>query len=178
MEILGKSDKVAGKLKEYIDEVQIGDKTLREAQAAKVYFNELMGKSFSRGNDDILLNSGLNYGYTIIRSYLARLCVGYGLNSQLGIHHKNEYNRFNLVDDLIEPIRPIVDIMAYKLLDGEEIFTIEHRHEIVKILDHTIKYKNQKMYISNMLDDYVSQYSSYVEGKIDKIIFPTIEDYR
>ena len=47
-------------------ETQTGDKTNREAHAAKIYFNELMDTSFSRGNDDILLNSGLDYGYTII----------------------------------------------------------------------------------------------------------------
>ena len=69
-----------------------------------------MGTTFSRGNEDILLNSGLDYGYTIIRAYIARLCVGYGLNSQLGIHHKNEFNRFNLIDDLMEPIRPFIDL--------------------------------------------------------------------
>ena len=38
-----------------------GDKTNREAHAAKVYFNLLMGTSFSRGNENILLNSGLDY---------------------------------------------------------------------------------------------------------------------
>ena len=75
----------------------------------------------------MLLNSGLDYGYAILRSYLARLCVGYGLNSQLGIHHRNEYNRFNLVDDMIEPFRPFVDYFAYRLLEREEYFKGEHR---------------------------------------------------
>lgn len=44
--------------------ILIGDKSNREAHAAKVYFNLLMGTSFSRGNEDILLNSGLDYGYS------------------------------------------------------------------------------------------------------------------
>ena len=101
---------------DFAEMVENGDITNREAHAAKVYFNLLMGVSFSRGNADLLLNSGLDYGYAIIRGYLARLCVGYGLNTQIGIHHKNEYNRFNLVDDLIEPIRPFVDIVANYIL--------------------------------------------------------------
>lgn len=84
------------KMYDYREQAAAGDITNREAHAAKVYFNTLMGTTFSRGNEDILLNSGLDYGYAIIRSYLSRVCVGYGLNPQIGIHHKNEYNRFNL----------------------------------------------------------------------------------
>ena len=91
------------KILKFSTEISEGDKTNREAHAAKVYFNMLMGTSFSRGNEDILMNSGLDYGYAVLRGYIARVCVGYGLNTQIGIHHKNEYNRFNLVDDLMEP---------------------------------------------------------------------------
>lgn len=101
LEILEKSEEVVKNIREYGKSVKVGDIDNREAHSAKIYFNTLMNATFSRGNDDILINSGLDYGYTILRSYLARLCVGYGLNTQIGIHHKNEYNRFNLVDDLI-----------------------------------------------------------------------------
>ena len=101
-------------IKEFSSEIINGDQSNREAHAAKVYFNLLMGTSFSRGNEDILLNSGLDYGYAVLRGYIARVCVGYGLNTQIGIHHKNEYNRFNLVDDLMEPLRPMIDIVAYE----------------------------------------------------------------
>lgn len=101
-------------IKELSSEIINGDQSNREAHAAKVYFNLLMGTSFSRGNEDILLNSGLDYGYAVLRGYIARVCVGYGLNTQIGIHHKNEYNRFNLVDDLMEPLRPMIDIVAYE----------------------------------------------------------------
>ena len=122
IKILNKSSQAYENIKSFAEGVLEGDPTNRESHGAKVYFNELMGRSFSRGNPDILLNSGLDYGYTIIRSYLARLCVGYGLNSQLGIHHRNEYNRFNLVDDMIEPIRPIVDLYIYNLMKDENFF--------------------------------------------------------
>ena len=104
----------AALLRDYVQQIQWNDATNREGHAAKVYFNLLMGTSFSRGNEDILLNSGLDYGYAVLRGYIARVCVGYGLNTQIGIHHKNEYNRFNLVDDLMEPLRPMIDIVAYE----------------------------------------------------------------
>ena len=165
------------KLQHFLEEITIGDKTNREAHAAKVYFNTLMGTTFSRGNEDILLNSGLDYGYTIIRSYIARLCVGYGLNSQLGIHHKNEFNRFNLVDDLMEPIRPFVDLYVYKMLENEKIFKSEHRRQLINILNHLVIYMNKKMFLANMLEEYVVQYAAFLSGKREKVIFPQVCDY-
>ena len=174
---INKDNEVYNNIVKMAFETQTGDKTNREAHAAKIYFNELMDTSFSRGNDDILLNSGLDYGYTIIRSYIARVCVGYGLNSQLGIHHRNEYNRFNLIDDLMEPIRPMIDYYVYLLLDGEEYFTIVHRRKLINFLNHKIMYRNKKMYVSNMVEEYVSQYAALLAGNRDSIDLPRIEGY-
>ena len=42
------------------------------------------------------------------------------LNPLIGIFHKNEYNQFNLVDDLMEPFRQIVDVWVYQNLRDEE----------------------------------------------------------
>lgn len=177
LEKLEKNQETIDKLYHYAQEVTEGDKDNREAHAAKIYFNELMGTTFSRGNEDLLLNSGLDYGYAVLRSYLAKLCVGYGLNSQLGIHHHNEYNRFNLVDDLIEPFRPLVDYYVYHLLDGEEYFTSEHRHKIVNFLNHKILYKKKKMYLSNAMEEYVSNIAAYIGGKEIEIEFPRVQHY-
>lgn len=154
-----------------------GDKTNREAHAAKVYFNLLMGTSFSRGNDNILLNSGLDYGYAVLRGFIARACVGYGLNTQIGIHHKSEYNRFNLVDDLMEPLRPFVDLVAYSVMSDEVYFKPEHRRQLINLLNMKIKYRGKKMYFCNMVENYIEQFASLLTGRTDEIIFPSIEDF-
>lgn len=139
-----KNDKMGREqIAKFATDITDGDRSNREAHAAKVYFNLLMGTSFSRGNEDILLNSGLDYGYAILRGYIARACVGYGLNTQIGIHHKSEYNRFNLVDDLMEPLRPFVDIVAYKTLENAKYFTPEHRRQLVDVLNMKMKYRNK-----------------------------------
>lgn len=153
---LGHEASIIDQIRGYALEVTSGDSTNREAHGAKVYFNRLMGKSFSRRDDSILLNSGLNYGYTIIRSYMARLCAGYGLSSLLGLHHKSEFNQFNLVDDLMEPVRPFVDYVAYEMLHDRDQFTLEHRQALVNIVNHKVQYKGKKQYIANALEEYVS----------------------
>lgn len=178
LEKLEKNESVVNKLKEYAQSIESGDMTNREAHAAKVYFNTIMGESFSRGNEEILLNSGLDYGYAVIRAYIARVCVGYGLNTQMGIHHRNEYNRFNLVDDLIEPIRPMVDYYSYTLLKDEEYFKAEHRHKLVNVLNHKICYKNKNMFICNMIEEYVEEYAAYLSGRREKIEFPDFSGYQ
>lgn len=174
---VGKREEIYDAIKQMAYETRNGDKTNREAHAAKIYFNELMDTTFSRGNDELLLNSGLDYGYTIIRSYIARICVGYGLNSQLGIHHRNEYNRFNLVDDLMEPIRPMLDYFAYFLLEGEEYFTAEHRKKLINFLNHKIIYRNKKMYIANVIEEYISQYAALLAGNRKDIDLPVFDGY-
>ena len=158
-------------------EVLRGDKSNREAHAAKVYFNLLMGTSFSRGNEDILLNSGLDYGYAVLRSYIARVCVGYGLNTQIGIHHKSEYNRFNLVDDLMEPLRPLVDMVAYETLKDSQYFMPEHRYRLVNLLNMKIRYRKKNMYVCNMIENYVEQYASLIMDRCEEIVFPDIEEF-
>ena len=177
LKLFNKNPSAITQLKTFCEEVTEGDTTNREAHAAKVYFNTLMGCSFSRGNDELLLNSGLNYGYAIFRSYLAKSCVSYGLNSQLGIHHRNEFNRFNLVDDLIEPFRPFVDYYAYLLLKDEKYFKIEHRHKLVNLLNHKIIYTKKKMFLCNAMEEYVSGIASCISKKQMEIIFPDIEQY-
>lgn len=167
----------AGQIFSFSKDIIDGDKSNREAHAAKVYFNLLMGTSFSRGNENILLNSGLDYGYAVIRSYIARACVGYGLNIQIGIHHKSEYNRFNLVDDLMEPIRPVVDVVAYKIMERDQYFKPEHRRQLVNVLNMKIKYRDKKMYVCNMIENYVEQFASLIMGRTTEIIFPDLNKF-
>lgn len=164
-------------IRRYISDIQPGDPSNREGHAARQYFNLYGGSGFSRRNDDMILNSGLNYGYAIVRSYLAKVCVSVGLNTQIGIHHRNEYNRFNLVDDLLEPIRPFVDLYVIQLMKEEEYFKPEHRRKLVNLLNHMVKYKNKKMYLSNALEDYVEQAANWFADSNAKILFLEISGY-
>lgn len=96
--------------------VKTGDPTNREAQGAKVYWqNWLWQQEFRRDRDATGINSILNYGYAIIRAALARSVVAAGLQPSLGLMHRNRSNAFCLVDDLIEPYRPMVDFQVREL---------------------------------------------------------------
>lgn len=106
-------DIATGRLNALADGVKSGDKTLHESQAAALYFPLLFGDRFTRQQENAV-NGCLNYGYSIVRSAIARALVQYGFLPALGIHHCSELNAFNLADDLIEPYRVLVDLFAYE----------------------------------------------------------------
>lgn len=99
-------------LQNYITQLEFEDVTNREGHAAKVYFNALWGMEFSR-RDDSAVNAALNYGYSILLSAFTREISACGYLTQLGIHHDNVFNRFNLSSDLMEPFRVIIDRAVY-----------------------------------------------------------------
>lgn len=107
-------EKESNMLTEYISQLQIGDSTNREGHSAKVYFGALFGKNFERRNET-LINSMLNYGYSILLSCFNREIVAKGYLTQLGLWHKNEFNPFNLSCDLLEPFRVLIDRIAYNV---------------------------------------------------------------
>ena len=136
----------------YIDEVTIGDKTNREGHAAKVYFNALFGKGFVRGNND-KINASLNYGYAILLSTISKEIVNNGYLTQLGIHHKNEFNPYNLACDLMEPFRMIIDNFVYYNSDRE--LDTKLKLDIVNIFNNTYSYNNKKYTLKDIIELYV-----------------------
>ena len=144
-------------LMSYVAEVKKGDKTNREAHAAKVYFNSLFTKSFIRNANDNI-NAALNYGYSILLSNFNKEIINNGYLTQLGIHHKSEFNQFNLACDLMEPFRPIIDNFVYYNQTRE--FDSKYKLDLINIFNNTYKYygKNYtlkdiiKMYTKDTLD--------------------------
>ena len=148
----------------YIKEINTGDKTNREGHAAKVYFNELFGKNFSR-NDNNSINAALNYGYAVLLSTINKEIISNGYLTQLGIHHKNEFNEFNLTCDIMEPFRVIIDNFVY--FNKEREFDSNYKLDIVNIFNNTYKYILKdiiKMFVKNTLDamNEIERYKGYV----------------
>lgn len=148
-------------LEEYVDDIKIGDKTNREGHAAKVYFNSLFGRNFTR-NDDSEINAALNYGYAILLSTFNKEIVSNGYITQLGINHKNEFNEFNLACDLMEPFRVVIDNFVYHNIPVK--FDTEYKMNLVNIFNNNYKYKNKSYTLKDVINKFV------------KNIFKTIED--
>lgn len=109
------------KLKNISKKVKSGDKTNCEGYSASIYFKELFGRDFKRDRNKNDINILLNYGYIIARSMVARNLIAVGLSPMIGIFHTNDLNTMRLVDDIIEPIRPIIDNEIVKIINDFNI---------------------------------------------------------
>lgn len=95
--------------------VRSGDPDNLEAQGARKYWGLLFGTLFRRDQEADGLNALLNYGYTVLRAATARAVVAAGLHPSIGLHHSHDNNAMRLVDDLMEPFRPMVDWTVWQL---------------------------------------------------------------
>lgn len=138
-------------LEEYYKQVELFDTTNREGHAAKVYFNALFGKGFSR-SDEEPINSALNYGYAILLSAINREIVSMGYMTQFGLFHDNMFNQFNLSCDLMEPFRIFVDRKIISMNIGE--LDSKAKLRIIESMNDTIDIDGQNMYFNNALKIY------------------------
>lgn len=149
-------------LETYLEEIELGDSTNREGHAAKVYFNSLFGKDFSR-NADTAENAALNYGYTLLLSICNREIVSNGYLTQLGLFHDNMFNPFNLASDLMEPFRPLVDRRVYQMRC--EVFGREEKISLLELLNREIIIRGRNETVSNGIKIYCKSIFDALEDK-------------
>ena len=151
----------------YLGQIQLGDASNREGHAAKVYFNALFGKEFSRALDTPE-NAALNYGYGLILSAINREIAAAGYLTQLGVFHDNVYNAFNLGCDLMEPLRPLIDNEVMNL--RPETFEKEHKHALIRLLQAQVRLDGKQHVLLYALRLYcASVFRALQSGKIDEL---------
>lgn len=150
LKLLNKNSE-ANLLEKYVMELEFGDLTNREGHAAKVYFNALFGKDFSRRSDNDI-NAALNYGYALILSSINKEIVSCGYLTQLGICHRNEYNDFNLSCDIMEPFRIAVDKIV--MANMPIIFDSEMKIKLINIFNTIVKIDGSEYYFSSAISLY------------------------
>lgn len=169
-DFLKKLNKIEYKmLDEYVEQVEIGDRTNREGHAAKVYFNAIFGVKFTRTSEDPI-NAALNYGYGLLLSAFNREIVANGYITQLALFHDNMFNQFNLGSDLMEPFRILVDKRVVKLMP--EKFEHEEKIYMVDLLNQEVVIDGKNNYINNAIKIYCkSVFDAINENDISLIRF-------
>lgn len=159
-------------LYQYIEEMAFGDETNREGHAAKVYFNALFGKDFSR-TEESPVNAALNYGYSIILSLFTREVVSNGYITQVGLFHDNMFNQFNLACDLMEPYRPIIDRFVIEMNPVQ--FEKEEKHQMITVLNKEVVIDGRKEMLGKAVKIYTrSVFDALNDQDISLIKFYTL----
>lgn len=152
------------KLENLRDSVLSGDSSNNEAKASLIYFKELFGRGFVR-RDGNSINSFLNYGYSIIRGFIARSIVVHGLTPFIGIFHSNNYNQFNLADDLMEIFRPLVDLFVKFKLENEIKLDSSVKATIFSLINIDVVIDSQKQTLANAIDMVVESFVKSLKEK-------------
>ncbi|WP_418409552.1 type II CRISPR-associated endonuclease Cas1 [Alistipes putredinis] len=174
--LLRKLKRDGDKLKPYYMNVKSADADNREGIAAKIYWIELFGDEFYRSREGSPPNNLLNYGYTILRAAVARAIMGSGLFPALGIFHRNRYNAFPLADDLMEPYRPYVDEIVYRLYtNGHMQLTREVKSELLRILFVDTRFDKIVRPLEVGLTFTTSSIAKCFAGTQKKVSYPLLE---
>ena len=152
-----------------------GDPKNVEAQAAKVYWQAFLPEEcFRRDKNAAGLNGMLNYGYAVLRAAVARALVGAGLLPALGIHHRHRSNAYCLADDLMEPLRPLIDDRARELYrQGYENLTQEAKAELLKVLSDPVSLDSESGPLMVSLHRMTASLVKCYQGEVKKLAIPT-----
>lgn len=158
--------------------VASGDTTNCEAQAASRYFPRLFGPDFERMrqaepedavNEDRIVNAMLNYGYAVLRAAVARAVVAAGLHPALGVHHRHRNNAFCLADDLMEPLRPLVDRETFdRVKEGglPSDLTPELKRRVLSVLTAQVRRRDRLEPLDVALEAYAAEVRGCLLGEI------------
>lgn len=153
--------------------IKSGDPDNIEAQAARRYWERLFGYRFIRNPDEKGINSFLNYGYAILRGSVSRYVVGSGLHPSLGIHHRNKLNPFCLVDDIMEPFRPIVDKTVFCIFgNNRELKELvpAYKKQLAEILSFPLKINGTVTDVTNGIQKFVWSFVNSIQENKNLLI--------
>ena len=167
----------SGRLKDLAQKVQSGDTGNVEAQAARYYWPNLLGKAFRRDRTGSPPNNLLNYGYMVVRAAVARSLVSSGLLPTLGLHHKNRYNAFCLADDIMEPFRPLVDrvvVDLQKKYDNLDELNPEIKKGLLEVLTKDVRFGKTRSPMMVGLHRTTASLYRCLAGEQSKLEFPEL----
>ncbi len=154
-------------------DISIEDVRIREAISAKLYFKEMYGRDFVRHREDTI-NFALNYGYSLLRSYISCLITAKGLHPSLGFSHSNMFNNFNLTEDIIEVFRPAVDEIVFKEMHKHTEFTKEFRIALLEVLVRKVTYKGNIVSIKHGINLFLGNIIEHFNND-KKLFIPRLE---
>ncbi len=168
---------------------QIENKKVNESSAARYYWQKFFVAcgflDITRNESgDSEVNKMLNYGYAILRSLCHRSIVVHGLSPVFGVQHKMRYHAHAFVYDVMEPLRPFVDLSLYyflELCDVDDITDEDFKRwikfsqgiwQFIKIKTDMGNYK-----LIDVIDTYViSIVDVFEKENIEKIWIPDLQN--
>lgn len=157
-------------------EVRSGDTSNAEGEAARIYWPLLFGSAFRRHRGQPGVNALLNYGYTVLRSGVARAVMLAGLHPAFALHHCSARDTMPLVDDLIEPFRPVVDALVFELAardaDGMPALDARAKERLTSVISVDMIFDGVASPVSECLLRMTRSLADVCEGRKKSLLLP------
>jgi len=174
--VLGERDPRSQRLLAMARRIRSGDPDNLEAQAARIYWPRLfVGGERREPRNGTGLNASLDYGYAVLRALLARAVVAAGLHPAIAVMHSARTNALALVDDLIEPLRPLVDRRVFAVVPTDaSALTPVLKREIVGFIRETVEFAGRRGPLTEVVERFADGYRRYAEGVVDVLTTPSL----
>lgn len=179
---LGHDEPTRVRLLHLAGSVRSGDPENVEAQAAQRYWPALfagcpaVADPFRRRPGDRSAappNNLLDYGYAAVRAAVCRAILSAGLHPALGIKHRRRDNPFCLADDLVEPLRPIVDAQVLRLAEESRLGLDQPtKAELLVLLTATVTVGDASGPLYSALPRYIASFVRVLTGESDRLTIP------
>jgi CRISPR-associated protein Cas1 len=157
-------------------EVKSGDAGNAEALAAKIYWAAWLdeGVAFHRDPDAADgINAMLNYGYAVVRAAVARSLISAGLHPALGLFHRHRANVFCLADDMLEPLRPLVERTVRQLnREGQTVLDPPGKRALLSLLTATVRVGDQQGPLMVELHHTTASLVRCIQGNEKRLVLP------
>lgn len=174
---LAGADEEAWRVLDLTAAVRSGDADNVEATAAQQYFPALFGADFTRGEENGR-NAALNYGYAILRGCVARTLAVYGFLPTLGLHHHSTLNPFNLADDLMEPFRPLIDLLVFRELREQEELSPPLKRMLFNCLNLDLLVDGKRYTTAYAIERTVQSLGKAAADKEEALLLPKLTELR
>lgn len=136
-----------------------------ESRAARIYWRKFMplicpDTTRREPGTRAGVNGMLDYGYAVMRTAVLRSLAAHGLIAALGIHHKAKAGSFALADDLMEPLRPFIDVqLHHHLQNGGVVADMKNwAPRAAALLITEVRMGKNKLRLLNAIDLYVQSF--------------------
>lgn len=150
------------KLDDYLKQLESveDEKTLLgiEGTAARVYFPQIFDIAKWKGRKPRIkndyINTTLDIGYSLLFNLVDSLLQVYGFDVYCGVYHKEFYMRKSLVCDLVEPLRPIIDLAVRKAINLKQC----KEDDFERIQNqYCLSYKKSPVYVAFLMEAILEQ---------------------
>lgn len=101
---------------------------------------------------------------------MARKIVATGFYPTFGIHHDNQLNAFNLADDLIEPYRAMVDLVAHNNIGSNVLLSKQERQTLAQVLHNACMVEETKVNILSAIEIMVESLKRIILEDSDELL--------